>query len=46
MRTIKDKTLDMPLLIIPSIQVNINAGYLPPKEENGVAYLKIPLNLF
>lgn len=46
MRTIKDKTLDIPLLIIPSIQVNINAGYLPPKEENGVAYLKIPLNLF
>jgi glyoxylase-like metal-dependent hydrolase (beta-lactamase superfamily II) len=45
MRTARDKTLDMPLLIIPSIQVNIRAGHLPPAEDNGRVYLKIPLNL-
>ena len=37
-------TLDMPLLILPAVQVNIRAGELPPGEDNGVAYLKIPLN--
>ena len=44
MRTRRDATLDMPTLILPSVQVNIRAGELPPKEANGVAYLKIPLN--
>lgn len=44
MRTARDATLDMPTLILPSIQVNIRAGELPPAEGNGVAYLKIPLN--
>jgi hypothetical protein len=36
----------MPTLILPAIQVNIRAGELPPPEENGRAYLKIPLNAF
>jgi glyoxylase-like metal-dependent hydrolase (beta-lactamase superfamily II) len=44
MRTRRDATLEMPTLILPSVQVNIRAGELPPQEDNGVAYLKIPLN--
>lgn len=44
MRTARDKTLDMPTLILPSIQVNIRAGHFPEPDSNGVAYLKIPLN--
>ena len=44
MRTARDKTLEMPTLILPSIQVNIRAGRLPPAEDNGVSYLKIPIN--
>ncbi len=44
MRTARDKTLAMPVLILPSIQVNIRAGDLPPPESNGTSYLKIPLN--
>ncbi len=44
MRTQRDATLDMPVLILPAVQVNIRAGELPRKEENGVAYLKIPVN--
>ena len=44
MREARDKTLDMPALILPSIQVNIQAGALPPPEDNGVRYLKLPLN--
>jgi glyoxylase-like metal-dependent hydrolase (beta-lactamase superfamily II) len=44
MRTKRDATLAMPVLILPAIQVNIRAGELPPKEDNGVAYLKIPVN--
>ncbi|MBE7366026.1 MBL fold metallo-hydrolase [Ramlibacter pallidus] len=44
MRTRRDATLEMPVLILPSVQVNIRAGELPPKEGNGVAYLKIPVN--
>jgi glyoxylase-like metal-dependent hydrolase (beta-lactamase superfamily II) len=44
MRTARDRTLEMPNLILPSIQVNIRAGELPPPEANGVSYLKIPLN--
>jgi glyoxylase-like metal-dependent hydrolase (beta-lactamase superfamily II) len=46
MRTSRDATLDMPVLILPAIQVNISAGQLPEAEENGVRYLKIPLNSF
>ena len=44
MRTKRDATLETPTLILPSVQVNIRAGQLPPAEDNGVAYLKIPLN--
>ena len=44
MRTERDATLSMPVLILPSVQVNIRAGQLPPPEKNGVSYLKIPLN--
>ena len=44
MRTKRDQTLEMPVLILPSIQINIRAGHFPPPEENGVSYLKIPLN--
>jgi hypothetical protein len=44
MRTARDATLEMPVLIMPSVQVNIRAGELPPAEANGVSYLKIPLN--
>ena len=44
MRSAKDKTLNMPALILPSVQVNMRAGELPPAEENGVRYLKIPLD--
>ncbi|WP_321326518.1 MBL fold metallo-hydrolase [uncultured Parasphingorhabdus sp.] len=44
MRTERDKTLNMPRLILPSVQVNMRAGHLPPEEDNGVRYLKVPLN--
>ena len=44
MRTKRDATLEMPVLILPAIQVNIRAGEFPPKEANGIAYLKIPVN--
>ena len=44
MRTARDATLAMPVLILPAVQVNIRAGEMPPAETNGVAYLKIPLN--
>ena len=44
MRTTRDKTLEMPTLILPSIQVNIRAGHFPEADSNGVSYLKIPLN--
>ena len=45
MRHARDLTLDVPSLILPSIQVNIRAGQLPPAEDDGVSYLKIPLNV-
>jgi len=45
MRERRDRELEMPALILPSIQINIRAGSLPRPEPNGVAYLKIPLNL-
>lgn len=43
-REARDRTLKAPRLLLPSIQVNIDAGKLPPEEENGKAYLKLPLN--
>jgi glyoxylase-like metal-dependent hydrolase (beta-lactamase superfamily II) len=45
MRLALDATLEMPSLILPSLQVNIRAGTLPNPEDNGVSYLKIPLNV-
>lgn len=44
MRNARDATLDMPRLILPSVQVNMRAGHMPAPEENGVRYLKIPLD--
>jgi glyoxylase-like metal-dependent hydrolase (beta-lactamase superfamily II) len=44
MREARDATLDMPRLILPSVQVNMRAGHMPPADENGVTYLKIPVN--
>lgn len=44
MREARDATLDMPRLILPSVQVNMRAGHLPPPDDNGVTYLKIPVN--
>jgi glyoxylase-like metal-dependent hydrolase (beta-lactamase superfamily II) len=45
MRTARDATLGMPKLILPSVQVNMRGGKLPPAEDNGVQYLKIPVNV-
>lgn len=45
LREERDATLNMPKLIVPSIQVNMRAGKLPPKEDNGTAYVKVPLNV-
>ncbi|WP_156453176.1 MBL fold metallo-hydrolase [Polycladidibacter stylochi] len=45
MRSERDATLDMPNLIVPSIQVNMRAGDLPDKENNGTVYLKVPVNV-
>lgn len=45
MRRERDAGLDMPTLILPSVQVNMRAGQLPPAEDNGIHYLKIPLNV-
>jgi glyoxylase-like metal-dependent hydrolase (beta-lactamase superfamily II) len=46
MRTARDKTLSMPKLILPSVQVNVRAGQFPAAEDNGTVYLKLPVNLF
>jgi glyoxylase-like metal-dependent hydrolase (beta-lactamase superfamily II) len=45
MRKARDATLEVPVLLLPSIQVNIRAGAMPPKEDNGTSYMKIPINL-
>ena len=45
MRTSRDAELDMPRLILPSVQVNMRAGHMPPAEDNGIQYLKIPVNV-
>lgn len=44
LREARDKRLEMPRLILPSVQVNMRAGRMPPPEANGVSYLKIPVN--
>ena len=44
MRTARDAKLKMPALIIPSVQVNMRAGHMPPPEANGTVYLKTPIN--
>ncbi|WP_122418741.1 MBL fold metallo-hydrolase [Pseudomonas viridiflava] len=44
MREARDTTLEMPVLMLPSVQVNMRCGHLPEPEDNGVRYLKIPLN--
>jgi len=46
MRTERDATLSMPRLILPSVQVNMRAGQMPPAEDNDQVYLKVPINLF
>ena len=46
MRESRDATLDMPRLILPSVQINMRAGHMPPAEDNGQRYLKIPVDLF
>ena len=44
MRTERDKQLSMPVLILPSVQVNMRAGVMPPPEANGISYLKLPVD--
>ncbi|MBC54291.1 MAG: MBL fold metallo-hydrolase [Gammaproteobacteria bacterium] len=44
MREARDVTLDMPVLILPSLQVNMRAGHFPPADDNNVVYLKVPVN--
>jgi hypothetical protein len=44
MRRARDDTLEMPVLILPSIQVNMRAGQFPAPEPNGTVYLKLPVN--
>lgn len=46
MRTERDATLSMPKLMLPAVQVNMRAGQFPPAEDNGVHYLKLPINRF
>lgn len=45
LRNARDATLDMPVLLLPSVQVNMRAGHMPPPEDNGVRYLKIPVDV-
>ena len=45
-RTERDNELDLPALILPSLQINIRAGRMPPPDDNGVSYLRIPINQF
>jgi glyoxylase-like metal-dependent hydrolase (beta-lactamase superfamily II) len=46
LRESRDKTLSMPRLILPSLQINMRAGNLPKEEDNGLVYLKVPMNAF
>jgi hypothetical protein len=43
MRRKRDATLSAPVLLLPAVQVNIRAGHLPPPDDNGVSYLRIPV---
>lgn len=45
MRETRDATLEMPVLMLPSVQINMRCGHFPEPEDNGVSYLKIPLNV-
>ncbi len=45
LRNARDAAIDLPALILPSVQVNIRAGRFPPPDDNGVSYLRVPLNL-
>jgi glyoxylase-like metal-dependent hydrolase (beta-lactamase superfamily II) len=45
LRNARDKTLQAPRLLLPSIQVNISAGHLPTREKNGTSYLKLPMSV-
>lgn len=45
MRQARDATLAMPVLMLPSVQVNMRAGHMPPPEDNGTSYIKIPINV-
>lgn len=45
MREARDATLEMPTLLLPSVQINVRAGEMPPAEANGITYLKIPVNV-
>ncbi len=45
LREARDAAIDFPALILPSVQVNIRAGRFPPPDDNGVSYLRVPLNL-
>ena len=45
MRQARDATLGIPNLLLPSVQVNVRAGQMQPAEDNGISYLKIPLNV-
>jgi hypothetical protein len=45
MRTARDQTLAAPTLLLPSIQINMRAGKLPPADSNGVHYIKVPVSL-
>jgi hypothetical protein len=45
MRTTRDATLSAPTLLMPSIQVNMRAGKLPPADANGIHYLRVPITL-
>jgi hypothetical protein len=44
MRELRDETLGIPSLILPSIQINMRGGHLPPPDDNGTVYLKLPIN--
>ena len=46
MRKARDEKLAVPALLLPAVQINMRGGYLPPPEDNGVSYIKIPLNTF
>ena len=46
MRRDRDATLGLPRLIVPAVQVNMRAGNMPLAEQNGVSYIKVPVDMF